>query len=76
MLVKASHRLRSKSREEAASLVVQWLRFKASNAGGMGLIPVQGTKIPRGTWRGQTTVTATKLFKKKFKRRRVCKDRT
>ena len=56
--------------------MVQWLRFKAFNAGGMGLIPVQGTKIPRATWRGQTTVATTKLFKKKFKRRRVCKDRT
>ena len=28
------------------SLVVQWLRFHASNAGGMGLIPDWGTKIP------------------------------
>ena len=27
-------------------LVVQWLRFCTSNAGGMGLIPGQGTKIP------------------------------
>ena len=27
-------------------LVVQWLRLHASNAGGMGLIPVWGTKIP------------------------------
>ena len=28
------------------SLVVQWLRLCASNAGGMGLILGQGTKIP------------------------------
>ena len=28
------------------SLVVQWLRLRASNAGGKGLIPGQGTKIP------------------------------
>ena len=29
-----------------ASLVVQWLRFCAPSAGGMGSIPGQGTKIP------------------------------
>ena len=28
------------------SLVVQWLALCASTAGGMGLIPGQGTKIP------------------------------
>ena len=28
------------------SLVVQWLRLCASNAGGAGLIPGWGTKIP------------------------------
>ena len=28
------------------SLEVQWLRVCTSNAGGMGLIPGQGTKIP------------------------------
>ena len=28
------------------SLVVQWLRFHASSAGGMDLIPGEGTKIP------------------------------
>ena len=28
------------------SLVVQWLRLHTSNAGGMGLIPGGGTKIP------------------------------
>ena len=28
------------------SLLVQWLRLLASTAGGMGLIPGQGTKIP------------------------------
>ena len=32
------------------SLVVQWLRFHTSNAGVMGSIPAQGTKIPHGTW--------------------------
>ena len=26
--------------------MVQWLKFQAPNAGGMGLIPGQGTKIP------------------------------
>ena len=31
------------------SLVVQWLRLLAPNAGGMGPIPGQGTKIPQAT---------------------------
>ena len=31
------------------SLVVQWLRLHASNAGGMGSIPGQGTKIPHAS---------------------------
>ena len=32
------------------SLVVQWLRLCASNAGYAGLIPGQGTKIPHAVW--------------------------
>ena len=36
-----------------ASLAVQWLRFHASTAGGIGSIPDQGTKIPHATWHGQ-----------------------
>ena len=35
-----------KQGRSGASLVVQWLRFSASSAGGMGSIPGQGTKIP------------------------------
>ena len=31
------------------SLEVQWLRLRASNAGGVGLIPGQGTKIPHAS---------------------------
>ena len=34
-----------KQDRSGASLVVQWLRFSASNAGGMGSIPGWGTKI-------------------------------
>ena len=34
------------------SLVVQWLRLCAPNAGGMGLTGL-GTKIPHATWCGQ-----------------------
>ena len=33
--------------------MVQWLRFHASIAGGMGSIPGQGTKIPHATWHSQ-----------------------
>ena len=32
-----------------ASLAVQWLRLHTSNAGAMGSIPGQGTKIPHVT---------------------------
>ena len=35
------------------SLVVQWLRLHASNAGGMGLIPGWGSKIPQAVWHHQ-----------------------
>ena len=35
-----------KSLAIGTSLMVQWLRLQAANAGGMGLIPGQGTKIP------------------------------
>ena len=35
------------------SLVVQWLRLRTSNAGGVDLIPGPGTNIPHATPRGQ-----------------------
>ena len=35
------------------SLAVQWLRLCTSTAGGMGLIPGQGTKIPHAAPCGQ-----------------------
>ena len=35
------------------SLAVQWLRLHASDAGGAGSIPGQGTKIPHAARRGQ-----------------------
>ena len=34
------------------SLVVQWLRLRASTAGGAGSIPGRGTKIPHAAWCG------------------------
>ena len=40
-------------RRQGNSLAVQWLGLHASTAGGMGLIPRQGTKIPQATWCGQ-----------------------
>ena len=33
--------------------MVQWLRLRASVAGGAGLIPGQGTKILHAVWSGQ-----------------------
>ena len=35
------------------SLVVQWLRLCAPNAGGTGSIPGRETNIPYATWCGQ-----------------------
>ena len=35
------------------SLVVQWLRLRNSTAGDAGLIPGEGTKIPRAVRHGQ-----------------------
>ena len=34
---------------QGTSLMVPWLRCCTSNAGGMGLIPSWGTKIPHAT---------------------------
>ena len=47
------------------SLVVQWLRLYASNAGGMGKIPSWGTKIP-------TCHAALHAPPKKKKKKNVC----
>ena len=35
------------------SLVVQWLRVHASEAGGLGVLPDRGTKISHATQCGQ-----------------------
>ena len=40
-----------------AAPAVQWLRHHTSNTGDMGLIPGEGTTIPRAVWRDQ------KIFK-------------
>ena len=48
--------LRASKAKAATFLVVQWLElcaFTVSTAGGMGLIPSWGTKIPRATCFGQ-----------------------
>ena len=37
------------------SLVVQWLRLRVPNAGGVGSIPGQGTKIPHAAWHSART---------------------
>ena len=41
------------------SSVVQWLRLRASTAGGTGLIPGWGTKIPHAAWWNTHTHTHT-----------------
>ena len=42
-----------KTNEQGISPVVQWLRLHASNAGGMGSSPRQGTNIPHASQHGQ-----------------------
>ena len=42
-----------KKKKYGISLVVQWLRFHASNVGNANLISGQGTKIPNARWCGQ-----------------------
>ena len=48
------------------SLVVHWLKLCASTAGSVGLITGPGTKIPKATWSGKTTVLIMSPFKKGF----------
>ena len=45
-----------KNEIHVTSLAVQWLRFHASNARGMGLIPDQGARIPHARQRGQENI--------------------
>ena len=49
------------------SLVVQWLRLPASNAGSMSSIPGRGTKIPHAAQRGQKINQYFKILFLKFK---------
>ena len=56
------HEILSFQQAPGTSLVVQWLRLSASSAGGMSLIPGQGTEIPHVTWYSQ---------KKKQKKKRT-----
>ena len=44
------------------SLAVQWLRLHDATAGGMGLIPGQGTKILYVLWCSQKKKTKTSLY--------------
>ena len=45
-----------KGEEGGDSLAVQWLGLHASTAGGMGLIPGRGTKIPQTVPHGQNKI--------------------
>ena len=59
------HRL--KNAIPGTSLVVQWLRLRVSNAGGVCLIPGWGTKIPHAAWHSQKqTNNSSHLLKTKI----------
>ena len=47
------------------TLVVQWLRLHAPNAGDPGSIPGQGTKIPRAAMKIWRAATKTQCSQKK-----------
>ena len=49
--------IRLQNLSTGTSLEVQWWRLHGSNAEGIGLIPGQGTKIPRAVWQGQNPKT-------------------
>ena len=51
------------------SLVVQWFRLHASNAGDMGLILSWGTRIPHAVWLGQKKIK--KQTKKNFQKKNL-----
>ena len=42
--------------------MVQWVRLCISNAGSMGSVPGQGTKIPRVLWHGQNVLFCVVVF--------------
>ena len=50
---KYTHTQGRKKPMTGTSLVVQWLRLRSPNAGGIGSIPGQGTRIPHATRWGQ-----------------------
>ena len=54
------------------SLVVQWLRLCACNAGDVGSIPGWGTKIPHASWCSQKII----YFKKNLKAKLEKKDQS
>ena len=61
------------------SLAVQWLRLRASTAGGMGSIPGQGTKIPHAALHGQKkekgiVVSGPESYPRRGERKREDKD--
>ena len=51
-----------KKRNTRTSLAVQWLRLRASTAGGVGTIPGQGTKIPHAAKTNKQTNKQTKTW--------------
>ena len=53
-----------KQEDPGTSLVVQWLRLHASTAGGTGLTPGRGTKIPHAMWRSQKKIKNKQTNKK------------
>ena len=54
------------------SLVVEWLRCHTSTAGGMGLIPSWGTKIPHVVQSGQKRIIYNQRILLPFVVKRIC----
>ena len=66
----------SRTKALRTSLAVQWLRLCTSNAGGMGSIPGQGTKIPHAAWCSQKKLKIKNKAAEKIKNSQVKKKRT
>ena len=67
MLSSQQKRLKGPIREmeekiHGTSLVVQWLRLRASTEGGAGLISCLGTKIPHATLHGRNPPPPKKIY--------------
>ena len=54
--------------------MVQWLRLRASAAGGTGSIPGPGTKIPHAAWPKKKTPNEKKVLEAQISQKHILKN--